>query len=356
MLSSEDVDLEQRDTNSSFVLFRYPQSAEFYVGFPQGAHKTFLSLAEMKGERGFLIAPFTPTRENPFILLDTSVLSAVSLPSQWAETLSRNATVDNGDSSYRQAFGAIQRELSEHSYKKIVLARIEEVEVGEYSLSNLYHLFLKACLLYPHSYIASWYTPLTGFWITATPELLLSRQNSDCHTMALAGTALARDKKYSDVNNWSEKNRKEHQCVTDFIEEQLKPYAVCLQKSKTYPAEYGNLVHLRTDFKFQLAPSYSALDVINQLHPTPAICGYPTGEIRNILLQHEQINRKYYAGFSGLLGNENARFYVTLRCMNITNNHATLYAGGGVLAESKEKEEWEETERKLNTMRELFEK
>lgn len=356
MLSSEDVDLEQGGKNSSFVLFRYPQSAEFYVGFPKSCPKAFLNLAEIKEKKGFLIAPFSPTRENPYILLDAADLSAVSLPSQWTETLSRGAIVDNGEHSYRQAFEAIQKKISEHSYKKIVLARKEVVEVGEYSLSNLYHLFLKACLLYPHSYIASWYTPHTGFWITATPELLLSRQNSDCHTMALAGTALAADKTYSDTNNWSEKNRKEHQCVTDFIEEQLKPYSVCIQKSPTYPAEYGNLVHLRTDFKFQLAPSYSALDVIGQLHPTPAICGYPTEEIRNILLQHEQIDRKYYAGFTGLLEDEEAKFYVTLRCMNITNNHATLYAGGGVLAESIEKEEWEETERKLNTMRELFEK
>ena len=40
--------------------------------------------------------------------------------------------------------------------------------------------------------------------------------------------------------------------------------------------------------------------------------------------------------------------------MNLINDTATLYAGGGLLSESNENSEWQETERKLNTMLRLF--
>lgn len=356
MLGLDEVDLEQKCTNSSFVLFRFPQSTEFYIGYQKDAPKTFLNLTAIKETRGFLIAPFFPTAETPYILLDKINISTYSLPKEHSETLKKGEVTCNGKSLYQQAFRDIHQKLAEHAYKKIVLARKEEIKLQEYSILNIYNLFLKACQSYYHSYIALWYTPLTGFWITATPELLLSQENIHCQTMALAGTMSADNKKFLQTDNWSEKNRKEHLYVTEFIEEQLSPYAIDLQKTDTYPIQYGKIIHLRTDFKFQMKLPYSSLDLIGQLHPTPAICGTPTDRIQKILLQHEQINRKYYAGFSGLIDNESTKFYVTLRCMNIVNNQATLYAGGGVLAESKERDEWEETERKLNTMRELFEK
>ena len=43
--------------------------------------------------------------------------------------------------------------------------------------------------------------------------------------------------------------------------------------------------------------------------------------------------------------------YVSLRCMNIESDRYRLYAGGGLLKDSTEEQEWLETEAKLETMR-----
>ena len=43
--------------------------------------------------------------------------------------------------------------------------------------------------------------------------------------------------------------------------------------------------------------------------------------------------------------------YVTLRCMQLSETCCRLYAGGGLLKESSELSEWQETEAKLDTMR-----
>ena len=46
--------------------------------------------------------------------------------------------------------------------------------------------------------------------------------------------------------------------------------------------------------------------------------------------------------------------YVSLRCMNIEGNRYHLYAGGGLLKDSQEEQEWQETEAKLETMRNIL--
>ena len=69
------------------------------------------------------------------------------------------------------------------------------------------------------------------------------------------------------------------------------------------------------------------------------------------ILEAESTPRRYYSGFCGPLGlHGETALYVSLRCMSFTRSSATLYAGGGILPESRLEEEWEETRRKLLTM------
>ena len=92
-----------------------------------------------------------------------------------------------------------------------------------------------------------------------------------------------------------------------------------------------------------------------RLHPTPAVCGLPREEARQAILHDEPSPRRYYAGFSGPLHLQGeTHLYVSLRCMEFTPHTATLYAGGGLMPESQETDEWEETRRKMQTMWQLL--
>ena len=71
------------------------------------------------------------------------------------------------------------------------------------------------------------------------------------------------------------------------------------------------------------------------------------------------MERSYYSGFTGLIDpTGDTRLFVTLRCMQIEGGTESvayrLYAGGGLLKDSECQSEWEETEAKMNTMRQLF--
>lgn len=155
--------------------------------------------------------------------------------------------------------------------------------------------------------------------------------------------------------DWNNKNKQEQAIVADFIKEELHPFVSHMNISPTHTLQSGNIQHLCTNFSFSLRNDADVRTVISHLHPTPAVCGMPRQQALQKILEIEPEPRTYYAGFSGpfFLKGETS-LYVTLRCMHFTSEQTTLYAGGGIMPESKEQEEWEETIRKMQTMLQLL--
>ena len=91
------------------------------------------------------------------------------------------------------------------------------------------------------------------------------------------------------------------------------------------------------------------------LHPTPDVCWLPKDTAYRFILENEGYDRKYYSGFIGWLDPEGRTdLYVNLRCMHIEDEQLPLYAGGGLLSSSELNDEWQETEKKLQTMRRIL--
>ena len=119
----------------------------------------------------------------------------------------------------------------------------------------------------------------------------------------------------------------------------------------------ANLVHLRSDFTFTILNNARVGNVLQLLHPTPAVCGLPKKEAYDFILANEHTPRLYYSGFMGPLNlSSTTHLFVSLRCMQIADNQYRLYAGGGLLKDSVEEQEWQETEAKMETMRRVLKK
>jgi isochorismate synthase len=115
-------------------------------------------------------------------------------------------------------------------------------------------------------------------------------------------------------------------------------------------------VHLRSDFNFVLEDTRRIGELIRALHPTPAVCGLPKQQTFDFIRRNESQSRRYYSGFSGPFNPEvDTHLFVSLRCMQILDDCYCLYTAGGLLRDSEEDQEWEETEAKLETMRSLLE-
>lgn len=238
-------------------------------------------------------------------------------------------------------------DLTENSISKAIYSRIKKIHV----LDSPKKLFELLCKSYPNAFIYLISSSKFGTWIGATPEKLLEVKENSAETIALAGTLRM------DGNDlWSEKEVEEQQMVTDFISQSLnQEYISQVQQSKKQELVAGPVKHLATNFKFRLKYN-TAMSLVDVLHPTPAVSGFPRKEALNLISKHEKHERSLYAGIIGVTSNNGTNLFVNLRCAQIIDKSAYLYVGGGFTKDSSCEKEWLETESKAETLQKVFEK
>ena len=198
---------------------------------------------------------------------------------------------------------------------------------------------------YPSAFCYLFYHPKVGTWLAATPETLFQSNGNNFQTMALAGTQPFKEGEV----HWLSKEKEEQQIVTDTIVQQLQGYAEKFEVSAPQTVQAGKVMHLCTMIKGKIKEN-KAFEIIQRLHPTPAVCGYPTDKAHKFIIENELYNRQYYTGYCGWVSNNNQALYVNLRCMQITANETFLYVGGGITKDSIPEKEYEETQNKAQTM------
>lgn len=347
-------------TAACFALLRRPGSATYEVLIGNEQPERLSSLDDIGGRQGWIAAPFGTSTAAPIIFFSPTVRESRSvLPLSDFSTkdisVSAIRTEKEEKADYRRGFDLCLSNLREGKVKKVVYARRRQFELAVKADTGVcIALFLKACALQRHSYVSMWSDGCGGYWIVSTPEVLLSGSTRDgFRTMALAGTMLWSEAIGS--VRWSAKNKEEQALVAAYIRNRLEGIGCSSRLYGPYPVRAGNVAHLRTDISFKLSESVSPLDVISALHPTPAVCGLPPVDAMAVIADAEDFQRRYYAGFSGLLDYEGSTdLYVSLRCMELSAGVASLYAGGGLLAESYCEDEWTETCRKMRAMEQLL--
>jgi salicylate biosynthesis isochorismate synthase len=193
-------------------------------------------------------------------------------------------------------------------------------------------------------------------FLGATPETLVRVSGGVVSTQALAGTAprglnQGEDERYGDALLSSQKERGEHQLVVDAIVEGLAP--LC---SRTDVPEVPQLTklnhvqHLMTPISGYLNRPVHLLDMVDRLHPTPALGGWPRGEAITWIEDKEPLERGWYGGPVGWLDQwGEGVFAVAIRSALIRGESAWVYAGAGIVEASNPDNEWRETCLKLDT-------
>lgn len=342
---------KKRIAIKTIVLYKLPHSQHYTRIISEQEALPLTSIHDVPLNGGYVVAPFVTTDQSPLLFIKPTEVCdlKLKLPDLSARSSTSHLTTNEAEERlhYTQAFQFIKGQLIKGgALQKVVLSRRLNLTGLEYN--NAETLFFRACHYRPNNFVVYWSTPQTGQWLVATPEPLLEVCHHQCSTVALAGTLPWTEGK---APKWNNKNREEQAIVARYIQAHLEACATNVKASNTYSFHTGNIQHLRTDFAFTLQNDNQITEVLQRLHPTPAVCGLPRDEALQAILKAEHSPRRYYAGFSGpLLLNGDTHLYVTLRCMHFSAHSATLYAGGGIMPESQEAEEWEETQRKLATM------
>lgn len=188
--------------------------------------------------------------------------------------------------------------------------------------------------------------PGGGVLLGATPESLVSLVAGQVVSDALAGT----DWQAGRLDD--EKSLHEHRLVVNAIVRALEPVCGFLQiPARPIVFELQELRHLRSVIRGAAEPGVSLLNLVERLHPTPAIGGAPARRALDWLARHGETRSAWYSGATGWIGYDgDGEFAVALRCAWLDGNEAELYAGAGIVAGSDPRTELEETEAKLNAM------
>jgi len=257
---------------------------------------------------------------------------------------------------WMQKVAEVAHDIRHGLLEKVVLARSVQVTPQVGASFAIVDVLGRLRQSYPSTYIFAMQRG-THFFIGATPERLVQAQNGQIHTMALAGSARrgttqTEDEQLSAALLHSEKNSIEHAVVVARVREALLAHCSSVHVSDTpHLLKLKNVQHLETPIVGELLPGRCILDVMADLHPTPAVGGFPREEALATIRRVEQLDRGWYAGPLGWIGaGGHGEFAVALRSGLIAEQEATLFAGCGIVGDSDPQSEYVESCWKLQGM------
>ncbi len=363
------------DAGYSFALWKLPDASTcFVVGSEKVKLISEVNLEE--GASGFIFSPFQPNREKVFVPADIFLTlekgqiknekgklpddlkkdAATSTATDETRyyTLSKEGHERTGSDTFKKLVEVCISEINKGTFEKIVPSRTKLVELTK--AASLSGLFYRMCDTYPHAMVSLFSSPETGTWMGASPEILVkTTADQHFHTVAVAGTQPYHEGTGLRSVTWTQKDIEEQALVERYVISCFKKIRLREYEERgPKTAVAGNVLHLKTEFEVDMAATYFPLlgsVMLKLLHPTSAVCGMPLDASLNFLMAHENYDRQYYSGFLGPVRIENeSHIYVNIRCMQLFQKDAVLYAGARVMSDSDPEKEWVETEMKMNTL------
>ncbi len=366
------------DNNFSVALWRLPNDEKKYLIISRQAELLGPDAPLEELPSGFIFAPFSKSSDRIFLRSDfgftfsdnklnppQNPLEAAS--DTWLQTEIKKGSgktpvyyhlryspEDLDKARFIQLVEDGIKEIGKDSFEKIVPSRTRNISLSEdFDVVKAFH---SLCTNNPNALVSFVSAPETGTWLGATPELLVSLEDKKIFkTIALAGTQPFIDGIDLKAVAWTQKDIEEQALVERYIigcfkKIRLREYEE--HGPKTVVA--GNLLHLKSEFKVDMEetnfPQLGTV-MLRLLHPTSAVCGTPLEPSLEFLTLREGYDRQFYSGYLGPVNvNNNLYIFVNLRCCQLVENKAILYAGAGVTVDSNPEQEWKETDMKMNTL------
>ncbi len=245
------------------------------------------------------------------------------------------------DEGYAAQVAQAISQLKNSDAKKLVLSRIIPFKNEGNTVDSIFSVFNQK---FPNAAVFAFTDESNAQWIGATPELLFKKRGSAYSTISLAGT-----RKSGTLEEWGSKEVEEQRLVTEFIQHELKALgAENIQCHDLHTRNAGSIEHLCNEITFEYKGHWK--NVMNALHPTPAVCGLPRETAKELIQKIEQYDREYYTGLIGLEQGEDVDVYVILRCMKFSASTLNVFVGAGITTSSVPELEARETRWKAESL------
>jgi isochorismate synthase len=264
------------------------------------------------------------------------------------------ASADRPHADYRARVAAALGDIAAGDLEKVVLAR--SMHLHRNSPLDTGALLDDLRAIYPActSFAVG---RSDGVFLGATPEHLVRLENARVESAAVAGSAPRGRSPEDDARLGrelceSKKEQAEHAIVVRALREAL---ADCCENLDIPEAprllRLGEIQHLETPITGTLRDGESILELVERMHPTPAVGGAPREAALAWIARREDLDRGWYAGPVGFVDADGGGdFCVALRSAVLRGNEAHLFAGAGIVDGSIPDAELQETRLKLRAM------
>jgi para-aminobenzoate synthetase/4-amino-4-deoxychorismate lyase len=248
--------------------------------------------------------------------------------------------------NYEAAIASIRRYLHEgHTYQVNFTDRVEgETDANPLSV---YQTLLRQQPVPFAAYVNSPSGPLLSF----SPELFFRTAQERITVRPMKGTwprgrNLAEDNKARRQLLNDAKNRSEHVMIVDLLRNDLGricTYGSVRVDELFHVERYNTLLQMTSTCSGRLREGLSPAQVLMNLFPSGSITGAPKRRTMEIIRELERHPRGVYTGCIGFFGpGGESCFNVAIRTVKLHGGRLTMGVGGGITADSKPEEEFEE--------------
>ncbi|MGC2048828.1 MAG: aminodeoxychorismate synthase component I [Gallionella sp.] len=260
--------------------------------------------------------------------------------------------------SYAKAFQKVQDYLQSGDCYQINLAQCFSAKAEGDALGA----YLRLRGLNPAPYSAFLNLPQARI-LCNSPERFISVRGDRVETRPIKGTRprssdARQDRRLANELRNHPKDRAENLMIVDLLRNDLgkscKPGSV--RAPKLFEVEsFANVHHLVSTVEGRLAAGRDALDVLRNCFPGGSVTGAPKLRAMQIIEQLEPVRRGVYCGAIGYIGFDgDMDTNIAIRTLVYANNEIRCWAGGGIVADSDQQAEYQETLDKASAMLELL--
>lgn len=268
------------------------------------------------------------------------------------------------ESAFTSSFGKARYQEVVEAIKEYIVAGDVMQVVPSQRLSLPFtaqpiNLYRALRCLNPSPYM--YFLNLDGFEIVgSSPEILARLEDGEVTVRPIAGTRPRGASREEDAALEKElladpKEIAEHLMLIDLGRNDVgRVSAVGSVKltEKMVVERYSHVMHITSNVTGQVAPGTSAIDVLRATLPAGTLSGAPKIRAMEIIDEFEPVKRGVYGGAVGYLGwNGNMDTAIAIRTAVIKDGLLYVQAGGGIVADSVPRTEWEET---MNKARAIF--
>ncbi len=290
---------------------------------------------------------------------DNVIFNNTSMEGKYPDTIKTLSRIDSpGKADWSGNISCAIKDLEAKNMKKIVLCRksVFETAADVDAVGLLYKIKNNNISTYDFCFQVDEHNAFIG----CSPECLYKKDASSIYSEAIAGTCLSgktdeEQKSFQEKLLQSPKELEEHKYVFDDVKSGLE--RICSEihiLNQRDILSLSKVQHFCSRFRGVLKDNIKTNDIIEALHPTAAVNGFPRKGMKDEIKKYEPFNRGWYAGLIGWIGRDSSEFAVGIRSGLIQGKQISLFAGAGIVKGSHPEQEWDEIEHKLSQFLEII--